>query len=631
MAEGIATRSSRGHRTICVPIEEEDYLRIIHDPKAFRRTLDDCFRQTPELFPVNFALGYELKDDRMSAKQQIPIRRILLKDDSAYSIRPSFLMPYMTARTADVEGPLFLRKFGVPFWALARVFGGDPMSWYRMECGLGRFSVVGTTVRTATLPEHLLADEHHQGLDGQKVYIATTVGNGCCLGAEPAEAAGSDKLKVAYQVFKDEACDVSPKYAPKTVSTDGWKGTQAAWKMLFTKVVILLCFLHGWLKIRDRAKHLKEVVVQQVGHQQDLLLAGADQTDVSHIASPLVLHGPDPAPFFDHGTSLSVATRLGRTLGIGMEMGFQRPADQEVIPLLGQQRGLVEIAELAIGHPEPDARNPSAGTWNHLGHQADVIGLAVGVGGHRHGHPLCRQVGHQDLASDHLARFAPQRPESFGDILELLAIEDGDGDATERRGDRGDRIAPGQNFPKFLAGIFEEAQAQGDRDPPQFVIDRFLAGRQRALLFGSLEACSATPLVQNQSIANQLNKGGEFEDVLEATAPMLLEDLIEDGGFEQVRPQGQSRIGQGGPLKNHRTKKLPRQSKAGRQGFQKGLECRRQDGNRQLSHLRWLGRDRRAGPTIGITSPLRGRFRGSSRDGWDDHVATSMSLCDPIL
>ena len=155
MAEGIATRSSRGHRTICVPIEEEDYLRIIHDPKAFRRTLDDCFRQTPELFPVNFALGYELKDDRMSAKQQIPIRRILLKDDSAYSIRPSFLMPYMTVRTADVEGPLFLRKFGVPFWALARVFGGDPMSWYRMECGLGRFSVVGTTVRTATLPEHL--------------------------------------------------------------------------------------------------------------------------------------------------------------------------------------------------------------------------------------------------------------------------------------------------------------------------------------------------------------------------------------------------------------------------------------------------------------------------------------------
>ena len=55
MAEGIATRSSRGYRTICLPIEEEDYLRIIHDPKAFGGTLDDGFRQTPELFPVNFA------------------------------------------------------------------------------------------------------------------------------------------------------------------------------------------------------------------------------------------------------------------------------------------------------------------------------------------------------------------------------------------------------------------------------------------------------------------------------------------------------------------------------------------------------------------------------------------------
>ena len=32
--------------------------------------------------------------------------------------------------------------------------------------------------------------------------------------------------------------------------------------MLFTKVVILLCFLHGWLKIRDRAKHLKEVFAE---------------------------------------------------------------------------------------------------------------------------------------------------------------------------------------------------------------------------------------------------------------------------------------------------------------------------------------------------------------------------------
>ena len=33
---------------------------------------------------------------------------------------------------------------------------------------------------------------------------------------------------------------------------------RAAWRRLFDRVVVLLCFLHGWLKIRDRAKHLGE-------------------------------------------------------------------------------------------------------------------------------------------------------------------------------------------------------------------------------------------------------------------------------------------------------------------------------------------------------------------------------------
>ncbi len=258
MAGSRATRSSRGHRTICVPIPEETYQQIIDDPRAFRHTIDDCFRRMPELFPRNFK-GYQLMGHRVSAKQGIKIRRVRLKDQTAYSIRPSFLMPSMTAHAAEVEGPLFLRKFGVPFWALAHVFGNDPMFWYRLECGLGRFSVVGTTVRQAELPQHLLADEHHQPRDGQKTYIATTVADGCGLGAEPAEAAGTDDLKAASEVFRDEARDIAPKYAPETVNTDGWKGTQAAWKALFPKVVILLCFLHAWLKVRDRAKHLKEV------------------------------------------------------------------------------------------------------------------------------------------------------------------------------------------------------------------------------------------------------------------------------------------------------------------------------------------------------------------------------------
>jgi hypothetical protein len=213
-----------------LPVSEDAYAQAVLDPVAFRHWLDEGFRTRPELFPLDFARGYALKDDRMSVKQRLPIRRILLRDGTAYSVRPSFLMPDMTARVVDIEGPLFLRKFGVPFWALAHVFGADPMSWYRLECGLGRFRVVGTTVRRAGVPGHLLADEHHPPLDGQKVSIATTVGDGCCLGAEPAAAAGTDALKAAAAGFKEEARDVAPDYTPKTVSTDGWKGTQAAWR-----------------------------------------------------------------------------------------------------------------------------------------------------------------------------------------------------------------------------------------------------------------------------------------------------------------------------------------------------------------------------------------------------------------
>jgi len=57
-------------------------------------------------------------------------------------------MPYQTARTEDVENPLFLRKFGVPYWVLAHIYGRNDMYWYRLEQALGRFNLVGTTVKS---------------------------------------------------------------------------------------------------------------------------------------------------------------------------------------------------------------------------------------------------------------------------------------------------------------------------------------------------------------------------------------------------------------------------------------------------------------------------------------------------
>jgi hypothetical protein len=56
------------------------------------------------------------------------------------------------------------------------------MYWYRLECSLGRSSLVGTTVKAADrLPRHLVADEKHTTMAGEKVYLAATAGGGCGL------------------------------------------------------------------------------------------------------------------------------------------------------------------------------------------------------------------------------------------------------------------------------------------------------------------------------------------------------------------------------------------------------------------------------------------------------------------
>ena len=250
---------ARGSSTICLPIDKDLYEQIIDSPEAFRRWLDQSFLEMPELFPSAFVSGYTLKDDRISAKLGVRLRRIECKATAeAFTVRPSFVTPYMTAFTDDVANPLFLRTFGVPYWALARVFGKDPMYWYRLEVSLARNSIVGTTVRRVEVPTDLLADEHHQSLQGAKVYIATVAAEGCSLAAAVVDTADEVALTEAYSTFKVEAQNVEPGYAPETVSTDGWQATQLAWLALFPLVAVLRCFLHGWLSIRERCKKDKD-------------------------------------------------------------------------------------------------------------------------------------------------------------------------------------------------------------------------------------------------------------------------------------------------------------------------------------------------------------------------------------
>lgn len=258
---------ARSCSTLCLPADQDAYRQLIDDPRRFRAWLDRAFRDHPELFPTAFAHGYTLKDSRVAAKTGLRLRRLRLKaTGQAFSVRPSFVLPYATAYTDDVRNALFVRSFGVPFWALARVFGHNRMFWYRLEASLGRNSVVGTTVRQVDVPPHLVADEHHQERDGVKNYIATTVGGGCCLGAEVAVSASLEDLQAAYEVFKQEAQDAQADYQTQTINTDGWASTYGAWQVLFPCVAVLRCFLHSWLNIRKRAKHLGDVF-RTLGHK----------------------------------------------------------------------------------------------------------------------------------------------------------------------------------------------------------------------------------------------------------------------------------------------------------------------------------------------------------------------------
>jgi len=172
-----------GSKTICIPCDREPYPELIANPARFRHFVDELHAAHPELFPAALAEGYWSHGlTPPSAKLGLQLRRIKLKTTGeVYSVCPSFVMPYMTGYVAEVEHALFLLTFGVPFWALTHVFGRNDMYWYRLANGCGRNSLVGTTVKAPEgLPQDLLADEKHTTRQGEKAYVAMTVGGIAC-------------------------------------------------------------------------------------------------------------------------------------------------------------------------------------------------------------------------------------------------------------------------------------------------------------------------------------------------------------------------------------------------------------------------------------------------------------------
>ncbi len=252
------SQPQRGDRQIVLPMTRAQFDQYWKDSSKMRNIIDGIMAESPELFPTCLRNGYALHGFARPSKKRdgIRLRKIRPKDGTtAFHLRPSFVMSYMTATTDDVEYPLLLASFGVPCWVLTQGFGHSDMYWQRLLERLGRNSLVGTTVRDPErLPEHLAADEHHVDWNGAKGYVATTAAEGCILGVGLTQAADDEHLRAAYGDFAAEARELDPDYAPKTINTDGWAATQNAFLAWFPSIVVILCFLHGFLKIRDRSR-----------------------------------------------------------------------------------------------------------------------------------------------------------------------------------------------------------------------------------------------------------------------------------------------------------------------------------------------------------------------------------------
>ena len=261
---------SISQKYICLPFEsEEQYAKCVENYRRFREFLDGQIAAHPELFPEAISAGYDLHDQYRSRKLKLKLRRIKLnRTGEVFTVRPSFVLPYCVGRTDELEKALYLRLWGVPFTALAYVFGRDEMFWYRAWIALGRANLVGATVKSeAVCPRDLIVDEKITWADGQEVVVPTTASGGCFLGITVSERDNTEGLQAAYGEFASEAKAVFPDYRPLSVCTDGWAATREAWRLLFPQVTLVLCYLHSVIKIAARCTgQLRQEVLTRVWH-----------------------------------------------------------------------------------------------------------------------------------------------------------------------------------------------------------------------------------------------------------------------------------------------------------------------------------------------------------------------------
>jgi len=106
----------RGSKQICIAMTRDMYDDIWHDAGKVRLFLRPLIEQSPELFPPGIVEGYQLTGHLPESVKMPGIRlRQLRVGGETYSLRPSFVMSYMTGTVEQLEYPLLLLSLGVPF------------------------------------------------------------------------------------------------------------------------------------------------------------------------------------------------------------------------------------------------------------------------------------------------------------------------------------------------------------------------------------------------------------------------------------------------------------------------------------------------------------------------------------
>ena len=233
----LLSNANRGRQTIRIPINESAHAAMISNAVTFRAKLDELITLYPELFPESIIHeGYHLKELKSSLRLKgfryytirTPDRRV------TYTVQPCYVLPYLTGLTKEVAEALELMMYGVPSHKITQMYGRNDTYWDNLFNSLGRFSVVGTLVKSPQqLPEDYCADEKITRWNAQKISVCMVAAKNCLFCCEATFSSCAEGLQRAYGVFKQEASWLKKSFAPISINIDGWKATRLAFKNLF--------------------------------------------------------------------------------------------------------------------------------------------------------------------------------------------------------------------------------------------------------------------------------------------------------------------------------------------------------------------------------------------------------------